>query len=715
MAITIDDLVYSVGLDDSDMKTGANRIQKTIRGLSEFAAGAMGAFAMPLSMMSGFDAFGEAVGRAGKAIVDFSRDATVFNTVERSFQNLAASAGQSGNAVLSAMKEATAGTVDSLTLMQQANQALMLGLEVTPERMTDLMQIARSAAQSTGKEFSYMVESIIGGLGRQERDILDNLGIIVRADDANQKYAESIDKTASELTEAERKQAFMNEALRIGTQNLEKAGGVQASATEKFQTMDVAVKDLQYSIGRLFAPATTGLISSFATGISNLADGLMQLPPLFEDAQDKADRLTRSFQDAKTTADTQIETITDLQSQYNELNQQLDDENLSAEESRRLHDELNKIIAKMSQSVPGLTSIFRQYGNDVGKVNEHLERSKTLHREILEGDAQRTAQSLRQAYLEAVKAAEEGQKRLEVMQTGYTKRLAMTAAEREEAFIKMSIADAAGAKALYGSNYQEFRKMLLKEGQDLQQFKKDVKAMNADIGVQTTKLGNFVELYGLDDAVEGMRELNKAAYPLGKLTGENVDKMADFQAIIRDTFGLGVEEAEKFIQILLNIPKAVKTSGGGLGDLKDTIADMAKISKEADDVIWKSAEATGQKIAAYNKMVIEGAKKAAKERENAAKDAAKNAIKAEEERQKDLTKTIADAVADREKLLKDASKKEADVYEKLQDFKAKIEKASTQEALDAQKKEFQQYVKENQAVIEGKREIHRLSRGITHL
>jgi predicted phage gp36 major capsid-like protein len=66
------------------------------------------------------------------------------------------------------------------------------------------------------------------GIGRQSRLILDNLGIMVDAEETNKRDAASIRKTADELTDAEKKIAFTEEALR----QLEAKVGDTTLATE---------------------------------------------------------------------------------------------------------------------------------------------------------------------------------------------------------------------------------------------------------------------------------------------------------------------------------------------------------------------------------------------------------------------------------------------------------------------------------------------------
>ena len=143
-----------------------------------------------------------------RAGMEAMKDAADFESVQRSFESLSASQGQSSSAMLANMKELSAGTVSDLELMKQANTALLLGLPV--EKFGDMLKIARSSSKATGQSMEFMLNSIVTGLGRGSKLILDNLGIVFDANKANQEYAETWGIVGRQLTDAEKKQAFIN-------------------------------------------------------------------------------------------------------------------------------------------------------------------------------------------------------------------------------------------------------------------------------------------------------------------------------------------------------------------------------------------------------------------------------------------------------------------------------------------------------------------------
>lgn len=185
--------------------------------------------------------------------VELAKLAANTETVRRSFGNLA----KEPDKMLQAMKKATAGTISEMELMQKFNEASLLGLPL--DRFDEMLTIARGAAQSTGQSMDFMLNSIVVALGRGSKLMLDNLGILIDVESANEKYAESLGKSASRLTDVEKKQAFVNEALRIGNENLERSGGVIDSNIDKFGKFNSSIENLSVRIGDEFLPIIVSL------------------------------------------------------------------------------------------------------------------------------------------------------------------------------------------------------------------------------------------------------------------------------------------------------------------------------------------------------------------------------------------------------------------------------------------------------------------------
>lgn len=197
---------------------------------------------------------------ATAAIIKFGTQGVKFQQVEQSFRALATSQGQDAKKMLTNMRELSAGTISNMELMKQANQAMLLGLPV--ERFGEMVSIARGAAAATGESMQYMLNSIVTGVGRGSKLMLDNLGIIISTERAYVKHASAIGKSSAQLSDLEKKQAFANEAIRIGKENLENQGGTTDTAVDKWKSFGVTIINTKDNISKLFIPAFKELVRS---------------------------------------------------------------------------------------------------------------------------------------------------------------------------------------------------------------------------------------------------------------------------------------------------------------------------------------------------------------------------------------------------------------------------------------------------------------------
>ncbi len=206
---------------------------------------------------------------------EFAKLSARAENVERAFINLAREAGTAATVMLKSMREATAGTISDFELMQKFNEASLLGLPL--DQFDKMLVIARGAAQATGQSMQLMLTSIVTGIGRQSKLMLDNLGILISMETANRKYADALGIQASALTEVQRKQAFANEAIRIGTENLRKAGGVVDTDIDVFDRFSVAIEDLTLAVGNLVKDETVGLLAFLTKQINLTAEAFEAL------------------------------------------------------------------------------------------------------------------------------------------------------------------------------------------------------------------------------------------------------------------------------------------------------------------------------------------------------------------------------------------------------------------------------------------------------
>ncbi len=198
------------------------------------------------------------LGAAMTAVAGYmAKTAIESDATRKSFEYLAESHGQSAEEILSALQNASAGTVSANDLMLSANRAMTLGVADNTETFTALMEIARDRAQVMGITTTQAFDNIVTGIGRGSPLILDNLGLIVNVTAANEDYAKQLGKTASELTGAEQNQALLNAVLVQGQSTINKSAQATMTASEKTQALKASISDTASTIGTFLLPAVT--------------------------------------------------------------------------------------------------------------------------------------------------------------------------------------------------------------------------------------------------------------------------------------------------------------------------------------------------------------------------------------------------------------------------------------------------------------------------
>jgi|GEM_PF-4625083 len=187
---------------------------------------------------------------------------------EESFKNLAKSVGASSNQIIADLRRMSGETLSTSEIISSASRAIVLGLD--PSQLGRLMEISRASARAFGTDVTEMFDSITLGIGRQSKMILDNLGIIVDAEAAYSKYASQLGKAAEDLSDAERRQAFLNEVLEAGGDIISKVNIGGKSQLEIIQSLKATWKDFSGEIGK--ALSNFGLIKESITVLTTALD-----------------------------------------------------------------------------------------------------------------------------------------------------------------------------------------------------------------------------------------------------------------------------------------------------------------------------------------------------------------------------------------------------------------------------------------------------------
>ena len=199
--------------------------------------------------------------------------------VRSGFDNLTAGIGGSTE-TLAKLQEATNGTVDSIELMTQANNAMLLGIFDNNDQMAEMFDVAQRLGAALGRDTTFGVESLVTGMGRQSKLMLDNLGIMVDVEEANKRYAKELGKSTNRLTDQEKKQAFNNETMRQAKLLVADLGEEQLTTADRINQLRSASIDMAGALGQALTPAfntALDIAGDFASGISNTVRSLSNI------------------------------------------------------------------------------------------------------------------------------------------------------------------------------------------------------------------------------------------------------------------------------------------------------------------------------------------------------------------------------------------------------------------------------------------------------
>ncbi len=211
------------------------------------------------------------VGATMKKAFDLGREGAVIEQTSESFGFLM----EKVNAAPDLMDQLTAashGTISAfelqsstMTLLAGASGELGTSLANATPRLMEIAKAANKLNPALGTT-AFMYESIATGVKRAQPLILDNLGLTLKVGEANIAYAESIGKTVEEMTTQDKAMAILNATLEAGDTLIDQVGGTTDSATDSFDQLDVAVKELVDEIKKGLAPF-----------LKKAADGLLLL------------------------------------------------------------------------------------------------------------------------------------------------------------------------------------------------------------------------------------------------------------------------------------------------------------------------------------------------------------------------------------------------------------------------------------------------------
>ena len=177
------------------------------------------------------------------------------------------SAGRNLKMVADGLKEITGNAVSAEQAMRTTAVGISAGF--SEGQMKGLAEVAKGASLALGRDMADAMDRLTRGAAKLEPEILDELGIIVRLDDAVDAYAKKHNKATSALTQFERRQAFTNAILEDGRQKF--AGITDAMDPSAYSKLAAAFSDLTKTVIGGLNTALNPLVDFFAGAPAALA------------------------------------------------------------------------------------------------------------------------------------------------------------------------------------------------------------------------------------------------------------------------------------------------------------------------------------------------------------------------------------------------------------------------------------------------------------
>ena len=167
-------------------------------------------------------------------------NAAKVDQITKGLQILGAASGVTLSNVARGLQEVTGYGITAADAMRTVALGSSAGLN--KKEIEDLGKIAKGASIALGRDLGDSMDRLIKGTVKLEPELLDELGIMVRLDDAVNEYALANNKTASSLTQLEKRQAFANA---VSAEGIKKFGELaENSDPNPYDKLAASVKEL---------------------------------------------------------------------------------------------------------------------------------------------------------------------------------------------------------------------------------------------------------------------------------------------------------------------------------------------------------------------------------------------------------------------------------------------------------------------------------------
>ena len=193
--------------------------------------------------------------------------AAQFGTIIQGTQSLAQAVGSTATEVVASLKSVTDGQLSIVEAATQANLALSAGFNT--DQIEQLGSVALKASRALGRNLTDSFQRITRGAIKLEPELLDEIGIFTRIEPAVEAYANQLNKSVSQLTQFERRQAFVNQVIKDGEAAFADIEGNGKTTQEVFEALVANFTDLALVVGKFLADSLVPLAEFLDKNLGN--------------------------------------------------------------------------------------------------------------------------------------------------------------------------------------------------------------------------------------------------------------------------------------------------------------------------------------------------------------------------------------------------------------------------------------------------------------
>lgn len=275
MAFELGAIISKLKLDTSEFKTGLTAARSEVSGFKTTFMDGLGQVGVVAGVATA------ALTAVGTAAFRLGESAAQYESIRDAFSSMTKSLIDDVDEFEKRVNKASAGTLDDLTILRGGTRALSL---IGKDSFTDfgkqfeeMAMLSKKAARATGQDVNFMFDSLILGVSRSSKMILDNLGVNVSLEESYKKFATAAGKATDELTIQEQKAALLQGTLEALHTNYDAVAVSSGGFQGKMQQLNTMMTNFKMELGLAVIPLLIELANAITPLIQQLLPILINL------------------------------------------------------------------------------------------------------------------------------------------------------------------------------------------------------------------------------------------------------------------------------------------------------------------------------------------------------------------------------------------------------------------------------------------------------